>query len=131
MDIFVIVEYCNSTNLDVCVTVKRKSEAGTIVETCVPFEKFVDSDVKLRVRFVPAQTGEHTISIRENGKLIEGFPVKVSVFNNKEPYVLCESLYGVKLGTLAKLSVVFSEPVDTLNVKVTSIALGFFHNIVA
>lgn len=87
---------------------------------CLPLEKFVDSDSKLRVRFVPQDLGEHLIDIKDNGKSIEGFPVTVNVFNNRDPYVLTESLYGVKLGHLAKISVVFSEPVDNLNVKVTS-----------
>lgn len=86
----------------------------------VAFEKFVESDSNLRIRFVPLEPGEHTIDIRENGKSIEGFPVKVNIFNSREPYVITEGLYGVTLGSLAKLSVVFNEPVDSLNVKVTS-----------
>lgn len=94
------------------------SGGGSAVE--LPFEKTVDSDTKLRVRFVPVETGEHVIEIADNGKPIEGFPVKINVFQNKDTYVRVANPSGTRLGSSVKFDVVFGQPVENVNIKITS-----------
>ena len=96
--------------------------AQTVPSSPVAFEKSVESDVKLRVKFVPVNMGEHVIDILENGVSIEGFPVRVNVFHNRDAYLLNENVNGTPLGSACKLSIVFDETPkeNDIDIKITS-----------
>lgn len=123
--VIVKVEYCNTTNLDVSVSVTKKSKVENsnlpeIEARSIPAEKIVESDSKLRVKFVPLECNEHVIDIQDNGVSIEGFPIKLNVFPNKDVYILNKNKNGTMVDSVAKLQIFMNDQKDALSVKVTS-----------
>ncbi len=134
------VDYCNITNLKVSVYTKKDSSDSQIITPLLPatptnpatsspsiqkmislpVEKTIESDAKLRVKFVPLEEVEHLIDITDNSVSIEGFPMKLSVFPNREILMISENINGVKLGNVAKFRIYLNEQKDSLNIKITS-----------
>jgi hypothetical protein len=125
-----IVEYCNTTNLSVNVNLVKPADeqpavsdlgtAGGEKTISVPVEKTIESDCKLRVKFVPLEASDYLIDVNSNGVSIEGFPIKLSVFPNKEIYFVNENINGARLGSKVKFRINLNEHKESLNIRVTS-----------
>ncbi len=136
------VDYCNITNLKVNVFTKSEtldsqsilslppSNTATCIQKMIslPVEKTIETDAKLRVKFVPLEPIEHLIDITDNSVSIEGFPMKLNVFPNRDVFMVSENINGVKLGNLAKFRIYLNEQNDSLNIKITSNSVFNFIN---
>lgn len=104
-------------------TEKEKSEFGqTSIAKLVnlPVEKIIENDSKLRIKFVPLEPVEHLIDITDNGTSIEGFPIRLNVFPNKEIFFINENINGVKIGSIAKFRIYLNGQKESLNIRITS-----------
>ena len=86
----------------------------------LPVEKIMDSDAKLRLKFLPLEPVEHVVDIIDNDVSIEGFPMKLNVYPNREVFVKSENINGLALGNTAKFRVYLNGQKDSLNIKITS-----------
>jgi hypothetical protein len=86
----------------------------------VAHEKTIESDSKLRVKFVPLDSIEHVVDIADNGVSIEGFPLRLAVFPNRDVFMVCENVNGVRVGSVARFRIYLNEQKESLNVKITS-----------
>ncbi|RNA20284.1 Filamin/ABP280 repeat containing protein [Brachionus plicatilis] len=126
------VEYCNVTNLKAIVFTEKTSTSSlplksnkTIAKLInLPVEKIIQSDSKLRLKFVPLHASEHVINIVDNGISIEGFPLKINVFPSNEIFLVTENTNGTQKGSLARFRIYLNGIKDSLNIKITNIDSG-------
>ncbi len=105
------------TNLRVKVYPKNKKAENSALE----IEKTLESDSKLRIKFVPIESVEHIIDIIDNNVSIEGFPQDLTVYPNKELFFVTENINGVKIGNHAKFKLYLnSQKYNNVNIKITS-----------
>ncbi len=92
-------------------------------------EKVVEKNQTLRIKFIPVEPVEHFIFCSSNGRMIEGFPLKINVFPNNDIFVINENINGVRHGQKATLKICSNSIKDPdFNIKITSIFFNFILN---
>lgn len=89
-------------------------------------EKIVEKNQTLRIKFIPLEPVEHFIFCSNNGRMIEGFPIKINVFPNSDIFVVNENINGVRHGQKASFRICLNSNNDPdFNIKITSIFFLF------
>ncbi|CAF0722239.1 unnamed protein product [Brachionus calyciflorus] len=123
------VEYCNTTNLKAIVFTEKEhsnslSKKNITKLVNMPVEKIIQNDSRISLKFLPLHSTEHIIDITDNGLSIEGFPIRINVFPNKEIFLINENINGLRLGSLAKFRIYLNGHKDSLNLRITNIDYG-------
>ncbi len=95
---------------------KGLSQHGLLVQ------KIVEKNQTLRIKFIPVEPVEHFIFCSNNGRMIEGFPLKINAFPNSDIFVVDENINGVRHGQKAIFKICLNNNHTdlALNAKITS-----------